>query len=109
LITLALADPTKDGGAPLPFLVPFLAGIGGLAVSFVRGKMRWVGGTIAGLVGVAALLLLLLSLLAQSGEAAGLVHFGAGYYLMLVLFIGAVALNVILLLEGRKHARGPLE
>jgi tetratricopeptide (TPR) repeat protein len=86
----------------------FLAAVGGLAVSFVKDKRGWIGGTIAGSAGVVMLLLLKMKIdndLVREGQGLLQAQYALGYYLAVLVFLGAAALHGFFLLESKKQTR----
>jgi len=90
----------------------FLAAIAGLAVSFLKDKRGWMGGTIAAIAGVVMLLLLKLqmdSAIAAEGEGILEIQYAAGYGAALLVLVGAAALHGFLLFRTKTQAKGRFE
>lgn len=96
----------KVGAEPLAVLT-FLCGIAGLGLSFLKGRNSGIGPILAG--GLAAIFLLALKSKLESdalkqGGGAIQVQFAAGYWVVLVFFLAAVALNAFPLVQGKRIA-----
>jgi preprotein translocase subunit SecG len=93
----------KINAEPLAVLA-LLCGVLGLGLSFLRGRTSAIAPAAAG--GLAAILLLAMKSkidgdALQKGGGILQVNYEAGFYLVVILFLAAVALNVFVLLQGK--------
>lgn len=98
--------PKKVKGEMLAVLA-FMSGIAGLVFSFSTGKIRNLASSVIGSAGV-ILLFLLKSKIDQDvlRETQGVIHldYGPGYYLALLLFVAAIAVNFYSIIQEKNIA-----
>jgi hypothetical protein len=107
-----IGPPTsqKINAEPLAVLA-FLCGILGLGLSFLKGRTGAI--VPAGTGGLAAVLLLVLKSKIEGdalskGSGVIQVSYDAGFYVVLALFLAALALNIFVLLQGKSLALASL-
>jgi hypothetical protein len=85
-------------------ILAFLVAIGGLGLSFLKGRKGMLGPAVAGAIG--AILLFILSVKLNNDilkEGEGLLHlyYRVGFYLTLFLFLSAIGVNVYSMMPGK--------
>lgn len=81
-----------------------LASIGGIGLSFLRGKKGFLGPAIAGITGVISLIALserLNNKILQEGGGLLQLDYRAGFYLTLILFLSATGVNIYSIVPGK--------
>ena len=102
-------------GPELLAVVAFVSAVAGLVVGLKKGRLRWVGGVIAGAVGALALLGLKVRIddaVLREGEGLLSAEYGGGFYLAVLAFVCAAVLSGYFLVEAKKQGgpqrvRGP--
>ena len=96
-------------GRELWAILAFLSAAAGLVAFALKDQRRYLGGCIAGAVGVLALLLLKLRIddaVLREGEGVLQATYGGGYYLAMLVFACAAALHGYLLWEAKQPPGG---
>jgi hypothetical protein len=100
-----LGPPANQKIDPEPLaILAFLAAIGGLGLSFLKGKRSPVASAVLSAIGVIFLLALKSKIdgdTLRQGRGMVEVHYEAGFYLSLVLLLAAIGANAFALAAGR--------
>ena len=101
----------KVNAEPLAVLA-FLCGVLGLGLSFLKGRGGAIAPTVMGGLGAIVLLALKSKIdgdALSKGSGVIQVSYEAGFYVVMILFLAAVALNIFVLLQGQAQARTSLK